>query len=91
MGGAGAGKAGIGGVNQRAGAGNAGKGRPGRTRVQRIPPSCGASCVAPSTACTGCCLLVRCLQMQKHQANLLNYNLFIRTAPIFPRWAGCCR
>ena len=23
--------------------------------------------------------------MKKHQANLLNYNLFIRTAPIFPR------
>lgn len=26
------------------------------------------------------------LEMQKHQANLLNYNLFIRTAPIFPSW-----
>ncbi|PRW51118.1 putative membrane protein isoform B [Chlorella sorokiniana] len=26
------------------------------------------------------------LEMQKHHANLLNYNLFIRTAPIFPSW-----
>lgn len=25
--------------------------------------------------------------MKKHQTNLLNYNLFIRTAPIFPRYA----
>ena len=25
-------------------------------------------------------------EMQRHRANLLHYNLFIRTAPIFPRW-----
>lgn len=25
-------------------------------------------------------------EMKKHQSNLLNYNLFIRTAPIFPSW-----
>lgn len=25
-------------------------------------------------------------QMKRHQSNLLNYNLFIRTAPIFPSW-----
>lgn len=30
------------------------------------------------------------VQMQRHQANLLNYNLFIRTAPIFPRCALRC-
>lgn len=26
--------------------------------------------------------------MQKHEKNLLNYNLFIRCAPIFPRRAA---
>lgn len=40
-------------------------------------------------ACCACCAQRACIiavaQMQKHQANLLNYNLFIRTAPIFPR------
>lgn len=26
-------------------------------------------------------------EMQRHREHLLHYNLFIRTAPIFPRWA----
>ena len=38
-----------------------------------------------SAAADAC--LPACLQMKKHQTNLLNYNLFIRTAPIFPRCA----
>lgn len=40
-----------------------------------------------SSTCGPCAGSV-CAQMKRHQTNLLNYNLFIRSAPIFPRSAG---